>query len=277
MEYGHSDQNRALIHVNDYSKKNIYSYIDDFIEEVEEVYFAGGEPLLMDEHYMILEKLIEVGNTDCRIRYNTNFSMLKFKQWDILKLWKNFTQKDRNNVRIFASIDGFGPLSEYVRKGTNWPKVEQNIITTIDQGFVFDLSCTVSLLNVFHIPEFVDKMVSIGVPYYGIHLNNILTFPEYYHLNSLPDELKISAREKLVSHLQTIPEAHRSEFKNKYDSIINFMDIGSKVDRTETNIQLKSVISKVDQYRKESFVEIYPYYKDWYESIEYSKNPDVAI
>ena len=275
--YGHSDQDRALIHVNDYSKKNINAYVDEFIKDVEEVYFAGGEPLLMDEHYMILEKLIEVGNTDCRIRYNTNFSKLKFKQWDILELWKNFTVKDKNNVRIFASIDGFGPLSEYVRKGTNWPLVEKNIIKTLDEGFVFDLSCTVSLLNVFHIPDFVDKMVSLGVPYYGIHLNNILTFPEYYHLNSLPNNLKLDARDNLLSHLETIPEPHRPEFKEKYSSIINFMDVDGTEDRTETNIQLKSVISKVDVYRKESFVEIYPQYKEWYEGIKFIDKTEKTI
>ena len=63
--FGESPHDRALIHVNDYSKKNIYEYIDHFIEEVEEVYFAGGEPLMMDEHYMILEKLIEVGYANC--------------------------------------------------------------------------------------------------------------------------------------------------------------------------------------------------------------------
>lgn len=273
--YGKAPQEKALIHVNDYSKKNIYEYIDQFIDQVEEVYFAGGEPLLMDEHYMILEKLIEVGNTNCRIRYNTNFSKLKFKKWDILEMWKEFTKHDRLNVRIFASLDGFGPLAEYARKGTNWPKIEENIVKTLEQDFWFDLSCTVSILNIFHLPDFVDKMVSLGVPYYGIHLNNVLTFPEHYHLNSLPNDLKLKARDNLYNHLEKIPEAHRTEFKHKYDVIINYLEIGSTTPRIKANTDLKAVVTKVDNYRKESFVEIYPYYKEWFESIEYEEEKTV--
>jgi len=267
--FGQAPQDRALIHVNDYSKKNIYEYIDQFIEEVEEVYFAGGEPLMMDEHYMILEKLIEVGNTNCRIRYNTNFSMLKFKKWDVLELWKHFTKEDRMNVRIFASLDAMGNVAEYARKGTDWPKIEQNIKTVLEQDFWFDLSCTVSILNIFQIPQFVDRMIELGVPYYGIHLNNVLTFPEYYHLNSLPRNLKVQAQKNLYDHLETIPAAHREEFKHKYDVICNYFELDSQESRAKANTNLKSVVSQVDKYRKESFVEVYPYYKDWYESIKY--------
>lgn len=269
--FGQAPQDRALIHVNDYSKKNIYEYIDQFIGEVEEVYFAGGEPLMMDEHYMILEKLIEVGNTDCRIRYNTNFSMLKFKKWDVLELWKHFTKKDRMNVRIFASLDAMGNVAEYARKGTNWPKIEENIKTVLKEDFWFDLSCTVSILNIFQIPQFVDRMIELGVPYYGIHLNNVLTFPEYYHLNSLPKDLKIKAKDNLYKHLETIPRQHRIEFKHKYDVISNYFELDKDVSRRKANYDLKAVVTKVDKYRKESFVKVYPYYKDWFESIKYNE------
>src|SRR6056300_900941 len=55
--FGSSQSDRALINVNDYSKKDIKLYLENFMEEVEEIYFAGGEPLLMDEHYYILEEL----------------------------------------------------------------------------------------------------------------------------------------------------------------------------------------------------------------------------
>lgn len=270
--FGQAPQDRALIHVNDYSKKNIHEYIDQFIGEVEEVYFAGGEPLMMDEHYMILEKLIEVGNTNCRIRYNTNFSMLKFKKWDVLELWKNFTKKDRMNVRIFASLDAMGDVAEYARKGTNWAKIEENIKTVLDQNFWFDLSCTVSILNIFQIPEFVDRLIELGVPYYGIHLNNVLTFPEYYHLNSLPRNLKVKAQKNLYDHLETIPAAHRPEFKHKYDVICNYFELDSLEPRAKANQDMKAVVSKVDKYRKESFVEVYPYYKDWFESIPFRED-----
>ena len=278
--FGSSVNDRALIHVNDWSKKNIYEYIDMFIGEVEEIYFAGGEPLMMDEHYMILEKLIEIGNTNTRIRYNTNFSMLKYKKWDVLELWKNFTQHDPLNVRIFASLDGMGDLAEYVRKGTDWAKIEENVKITLEKGFWFDLSCTVSLLNIFQIPDFVDRMVELGVPWHGIHLNNVLTFPRYYALDTLPNDLKIKAKDNLYKHLDKVPEYFKPQFKQKYDIIINYLKIGDTSDNTKDNQEMKNICSRVDEYRNESFVNIFPYYKEWWESIKLenkSEDPDKIL
>ena len=56
--------------------------IEDIVtysDELEEVYFAGGEPLLMEEHYEFLDLLIEKKSFNTRIRYNTNLTQLKLK------------------------------------------------------------------------------------------------------------------------------------------------------------------------------------------------------
>ncbi|MBK8698389.1 MAG: twitch domain-containing radical SAM protein [Saprospiraceae bacterium] len=51
------------------------------LPHIEKIHFAGGEPLLMEEHYKTLEHLIAIGKTDTHISYNTNFSTLRFRQW----------------------------------------------------------------------------------------------------------------------------------------------------------------------------------------------------
>jgi sulfatase maturation enzyme AslB (radical SAM superfamily) len=73
--YGTKMDNNGLLNYNSDSKEDIFKYVDRFINDVEEIYFAGGEPLIMDEHYIILEKLIAAGRTNVRIRYNTNFNL----------------------------------------------------------------------------------------------------------------------------------------------------------------------------------------------------------
>ena len=55
--FGGSNLPKAIINVNDYSKKDIQYYLNKFIEDVEEIYFAGGEPLIMDEHYILWKSL----------------------------------------------------------------------------------------------------------------------------------------------------------------------------------------------------------------------------
>jgi radical SAM protein with 4Fe4S-binding SPASM domain len=49
----------------------LWSQIEPLFDSVEEIYFAGGEPLIMEEHYRILKKLDEMKKYDVRIRYNS--------------------------------------------------------------------------------------------------------------------------------------------------------------------------------------------------------------
>jgi len=266
--FDYATVDKALIHVNEYSKKNINYYLNEFVDDVEEIYFAGGEPLIMDEHYMILEKLIEIDNTDVRLRYNTNLSHLSFKKWDNLKLWENFTKHRQSNVDIYASLDGIGKYAEYARKGTKWNKIEENIKTCLENNVRFSVSCTVSIFNILHIPEFVDRLVELGVIFYHIGLYNILTFPHHYHINLLPENLKQLACSKLDEHLKSMPEDMRKDFAPKYESIKNYMYSTPDAPVSVSEKALKMYTTRLDKIRKESFKEVYPEYVDWINSIE---------
>ena len=70
------DRTSSLISVND--KVSFLELLQPHYDCVDEIYFAGGEPLVMPEHYQILDKLLELGRTDVNIRYSTNFSKMVF-------------------------------------------------------------------------------------------------------------------------------------------------------------------------------------------------------
>ena len=57
--------------------------------DMEEFYFAGGEPPVTEEHYRLLDMLIKHGKTDVKLTYNTNFSSFEYKGVNVLELWKN--------------------------------------------------------------------------------------------------------------------------------------------------------------------------------------------
>jgi radical SAM protein with 4Fe4S-binding SPASM domain len=63
---------------------NNYKFLEEQIHTVEKIYFAGGEPLLMDEHWYILDLLQKYQRYDVRISYNTNLSTLIYKKKNIL-------------------------------------------------------------------------------------------------------------------------------------------------------------------------------------------------
>ena len=274
--YGSSQLDRALINVNDYSKKDIKLYLENFMEEVEEIYFAGGEPLLMDEHYYILEELTKNNKFDVRLRYNTNLGYLKFKKWDNIELWKPFKENNYTNVSIFASIDGIGKVAEYSRKGTKWDIVEGNIKRILDANFNIHISATTNIFTVWEIPELIDRMLEIGLPDYCIQLNNVLTSPNFYHINILPQKIKNKIKQKYTDHLNSMSENRKNIFEPKYNSIFMFLDESPKEDVEVLRQNFKHKTEALDKVREEKFVDTFDYYKEWYNSLK-SKLPNPLL
>ena len=48
------------------------------VPNFEIAYFAGGEPLITEEHYRLIDEMIKTGNTDIQLRYNSNISNFTF-------------------------------------------------------------------------------------------------------------------------------------------------------------------------------------------------------
>ena len=141
-------------------KTDMMDQLMEHLEHVEQIYFAGGEPCMMDEHYVILEELERRGRFDVRLIYNTNFTHVKLKDRLVFDYWKKF-----DSVAVGASLDAMGPRAEYIRKGTKWDIVEENrrqmmeICPRVD----FYISPTLSILNAMHIPDFHREWVGKGL------------------------------------------------------------------------------------------------------------------
>ena len=97
----HADKSGALL-----------DQVVEQIPNIELAYFAGGEPLITDEHYVILEEMIASGKCkDIVLRYNTNMSNFKYKKYDVLDMWSNFKR-----VEVSSSLDHYGVKAEDVFK-----------------------------------------------------------------------------------------------------------------------------------------------------------------
>ena len=99
----------------------VWDQLEPHFDTVERIYFAGGEPLMMEEHYRILKRLIKMGRSEVVLIYNTNLSTLNLKKDSVLDLWPQF-----DRVVIEASLDGSGERGEFVRKGLVWEEWKEN-------------------------------------------------------------------------------------------------------------------------------------------------------
>jgi radical SAM protein with 4Fe4S-binding SPASM domain len=193
----------------------------DHIEHVEQIYFAGGEPLLMEEHYKILDELVRQKKFNVRLVYNTNFTHTNLKDRSVFEYWKLF-----DSVSVGASLDGSGRHGEYIRKGTEWNKIEQNRIDmmAICPGVDFYISPTLSIMNAWHLPDFHQDWVNRGFIKPQDFNLNILQDPPYYRIDIAPMKYKQRLRIKYQEHLEWLQGQDSLERASEgFKSAINFM------------------------------------------------------
>jgi radical SAM protein with 4Fe4S-binding SPASM domain len=224
------------------------------------VYFAGGEPLMQKEHYMVLDKLIELGNTDLEIRYNTNFSVLKLKGYDsVLDYWKKFS-----NVHVYASLDGNHKKAEYWRNGTVWETVVDNRKKMIEEcpHVNFMIAYTLSWPNSFNLVEFHKEWVELGLLKIDHVLVNPLDTPFYYCLKNLPDWKKRQIEEKLQEAIDWLKTVNPTfSVISMYETAIKFMwdTSGQYYDGGDQSLrEFDKITTRLDDIRGQSFFDVYP-------------------
>lgn len=181
------------------NKFNIFDQMMQHIDHVETIYFAGGEPLIIEEFYEILEVLLSKGRSNVHLLYNTNLTKTSLKKKKIFDLWKKFP-----NVSIGASIDGLGTRGEYLRQGLAWKEIVKNRKEMLREcpHIDFYISATVSILNVLHLPDFHRECVELGLIGPSDFNVQMLYSPRWLRTSQLPYSLKQQVIEKYNAHLQ---------------------------------------------------------------------------
>ena len=225
----------------------------EHIDHVEQIYFAGGEPLLMDEHYRILDELVRRKKFDVRLIYNTNFTHMELKDQSVFEYWKLF-----DSVSIGASLDDRGTRAEYIRKGTNWAAVEQNRrdMMKICPGVDFYISPTLSIMNAWSITDFHRDWVEKGlIKSQDINVN-ILQDPPHYRIDIAPAEYKEKLAAKFHDHVMWLREQDPlGRATVGFESAIKFMN---STDNTHLIDTFWRKTYELDEIRRENIMDVIP-------------------
>jgi sulfatase maturation enzyme AslB (radical SAM superfamily) len=228
--------------------------MEPHIPYLEQVYFAGGEPLIMKEHYYLLEQLQKQNKNNVRIQYNTNFSELRYKDKHVFDYWRNFT-----NVSVGASLDGMGPQAELIRKGTDWQQTENNRRRMIEETphVDFYVSATVSAMNVLHVLDFHRDWVAKGLIRAKDFNVNICQSPEWYRVDIFPtwfkEQVIYPAYEKHIQWLESQDDLQRAT--TGFKSLLNMMRAN---DASEHWDRFVEETDKLDRVRNENFWDLFP-------------------
>jgi radical SAM protein with 4Fe4S-binding SPASM domain len=238
-----------------------FDFLKEQINHVEKIYFAGGEPLMMPEHWQILDMLVEHKRFDVRISYNTNASILTYGGKNVLDYWRLW---EPGKIEVWPSIDELGERAELIRAGTNWTKVEENLkaMCALD-NIIVRPGMTIGAWNVFRLPEIITYLTELGViksnNKFGINYDNffinMLMDPKHYHVRILSDSFKEEIIATLGKFIGEYNEKYNTNIGPRLDYILH--ELTTPFDKVAAK-RFIEITRQLDQLRNENTFEIIP-------------------
>ena len=251
------------------------------IPNMQQLYFAGGESLIIEEHYEILEECIRQGHAkNLELRYNSNGV-----EWrdDLFDLWKQFKL-----VRFHYSVDSIHEMNDYIRYPSKWSRTAEvfHILDTqTPSNTEVTVACAVQALNIYYIPDFIkwkleQKFKKINMWPFGAGGVNyhFVYHPPHLNVKVLPTWFKQKCREKYQAFYPWweanwelgVPEWHKGkvtyeQWRNasygisRLEGMLSFME---SEDWTQRLPEMKEFLDLCDAQRGIHFAEVFPEMKD---------------
>jgi len=277
--------NKGSINGSSYNwHKNNPVFWEQFNEQIpnmQQLYFAGGESLIIEEHYEILEEAIRQGHAkNLELRYNSNGV-----EWrdDLFDLWKEFKL-----VRFHFSVDSIGEMNSYIRYPSQWERINE-VFHILDKGTPKNtevtVACAVQALNIYYLPDFLKwkltqnfrkiNMWPLGAGGINYHF---VYHPPHLNVKVLPKWFKEECRKKYEAFYPWWEANWQNGIQPEKRSGVTYDQWRSAsygIDRLEGMLQfmesedwsvrlpeLKEYIRLIDAQRGLNFAEIFPEMKD---------------
>ena len=258
-----------------------WEQFNEQIPNMKQLYFAGGESLIIEEHYEILEEAIRQGHApNLELRYNSNGV-----EWrdDLFELWSHFKL-----VRFHYSVDSIHAMNDYIRYPSDWKRTEE-VFHILDKetsnNVEITVACAVQALNIYYLPDFIkwkleQKFNKINMwPFGAGGINyHFVYHPAHLNVKVLPGWFKAKCREKYKQFYPwweenwelSIPSWHKGKvdydtWRNaeygikRLEGMLQFME---SEDWSVRLPEMQEFILLCDRQRGNSFAETFPEMKD---------------
>ena len=253
------------------AEKNIYT--------LREIYFAGGEPLLIKAHYNFLQKCINKGiSKKLTIRYNSNITYIPDK---VKNLWANFKL-----IILCVSLDGLNEVNELIRYPSKWNQIEKNLnqLNQLQISLGLSIVPTVSVLNIWHLPAFTEYILKKNYRKVSDITPSFVHEPSHLNINILEESFKEEITNHFLNYKKKISvfdwqskygDSHLISWEEKIKNVCKIIDGQieymhkikfSKEELTELRKSFIYFMDTLDKLRKTNWPEILPtLYKNTFE------------
>ena len=160
------------------------------IEKVDTIHITGGEPLQLPNHWKLIDRIPKEHAKNIKLVYDTNLTELRYKNHSVYDIEDKF-----KSVYWGVSCDHFQDKLSWIRYPIDVKQFEKNLKEMLDSGFNANISCTISLLNVFDLIDINNYYKNkFGA---NVHFNSIVTTPNFLSIRHLP----IDVKQKLLKQL----------------------------------------------------------------------------
>jgi hypothetical protein len=242
------------------------------IPNLKQVYFAGGEPLMIKEHKLFLEEIIRQGYADkILIRYNSNGLLISD---DIIELWKHFKK-----VKFAVSIDDVGDRNNFIRYPTDWNILTESMhkLDNTPDNIHVSIATAIQILNIKTLPELakwkltqnfkkinLDNVYEGMLPGGGLFNMHLLYIPTFLSIKCLPEKDKQEVNTIFQDFKQWLWDNYTQDDNfwkhnpygwKRWQSVLDFMNAE---DHTHLLPAFKEYIDKMDDVRKTTFKTTFP-------------------
>jgi len=226
------------------------------LPNIKHLILAGGEPMYLKQHVPLLEKIVEQGYAkNIKIRYHTNATIIPSNK--ILDLWKEFKFIDYT-----MSVDCYEDKNSYIRYPDHWENIvdTMHMVDSTPDNIGPRLNCTVNILNVMYIPEYIDwvikqkfKKVSQSGSQNGIPFIGYVHGPTYMNCKVLPPHIKQAIADKYDNWYKQFDKPGYG-----LQRVMAIKDFMLSEDKSKHFKSFKNYVQKIDNIRGTNFTKTFP-------------------
>lgn len=174
--------------------------VEEWLPNVNRLYFTGGEPTIIQRTYWILEKCVELGIAkDIDLVFNSNMTNIQPRFLDLLAKFRD--------VLMCLSVDGYAQYNEYIRSGSTWSIVDKHIRDYATSEVVGNIlfSPVVQIYNILNITDLLDYAEEI-TKFSGrrIDISFLMNnYPKCLDIRNLPKHVRVEGQKRLRDWLNT--------------------------------------------------------------------------
>ena len=254
-----------------HERKEFWDELYAQVPNLKQVYFAGGEPLMIAEHKKFLEEIVRQGyEQNILLRYNSNGILV---DEELIELWSKFRK-----VKFAISIDACFEKDEYIRFPTKFKEVERTLrrLDNTPDNIHISIATAIQVFNVMHLPDFAKwkiesnfKKVNVGqvadvLMGGGIFNMHLVHIPTFLNITILPKEYKLQVRQKFAEFKDWLWEnytqdddfwIHNPYGWKRWEAVLEHMD---SADNSHLLSGFKEYVNKLDTIRGLCAAKIFP-------------------